>query len=217
PFDERACVQRARLARDLATALENDQCGDASNAVAAGDLLRAFGVELGESHAGFQRRGRAREVRRHGAARPAPRSPEVDDDGNLAPVDLSVETRGGELNRMAIEQAFLAAPANRAVDQAGLGHPVDGVAGRTGEVNGNIHGSGSSKDGAIHTLLLPERFASPAGRRTALRDANSRAAVGRPVLFQGRVTSFSGALARASRRLLQPLSLRGDLRGVRIT
>jgi hypothetical protein len=103
------------LPRYFAAALKNDQRRDASDAVATGDLLGALGVELRESHARLQLRGRAGEVRCHGAARPAPRSPEIDDDGDFASVDLSLEIRRSEFGRVAIEKGLLAVSANRAV------------------------------------------------------------------------------------------------------
>jgi hypothetical protein len=127
------------LPRDFASTLKNDQRRDASDTVATGDLLGALGVELRESHARLQFRGRAREVRRHRATRPAPRGPEIDDDGNFASVDLSIEIRGSEFDRMAIEEALLAISANRAIVYPGLGHAVNGIASGAGEMNDRIH------------------------------------------------------------------------------
>src|ERR1700674_668405 len=115
PFDERARVHRPRLPRDFAATLKNDQRRDASDTVATGDLLRTLGVDLRESHARLQFRGRAGEVRRHRAAGPAPRRPEIDDDGDLASVDLGIEISRSEFDRVAIEEALLAVSANRAV------------------------------------------------------------------------------------------------------
>src|ERR1700730_10142426 len=142
PLDERARVHRPRLPRDFAAALKNDQRRDASDTVATGDLLGTLGVELRKSHAGFKLRGRPRKVRRHRAARPAPRGPEIDDDGDLASVDLGIEISRSEFDRVAVEEALLAVSANRAVADARFGHPVNGIAERAGEVNGRIHGSG---------------------------------------------------------------------------
>src|SRR6202163_4616090 len=115
PLNERARVHRARLSRDFAAALKNDQRRNASDTVATGDLLSCLGVKLRESHAGFQLRGCPRKVRGHRPARPAPRGPEIDDDGDLASVDLGIEISRSEFNRVAIEEALLAVSANRAV------------------------------------------------------------------------------------------------------
>src|ERR1022692_2753247 len=91
PLDERAGVQRAGLPGDFASLLENNQRRDASNAVAAGDVLGAFGIELSKSHPRLQLCCGALEVWRHGSALAAPRGPEVDHNRNLAAVDLRVE------------------------------------------------------------------------------------------------------------------------------
>src|SRR5207248_4433950 len=95
---------RPRLPRDFLAALENDQRRNTSNAITSGDLLRTLGVELGESNARFELRGGTREVRRHRAAGPAPRGPEIDDHGDLATVDLCIEVRSGELDWMPLEE-----------------------------------------------------------------------------------------------------------------
>ena len=57
-------------------------------------------------------------------------------------VDLGIEIRRSEFDRVAIEEELLAVSANRAVADARFGHPVNGIAERAGEVNGRIHGSG---------------------------------------------------------------------------
>jgi hypothetical protein len=113
-------------------------------------------------------------VRRHRAARPAPRRPEIDDDGDLASVDLSIEIRRSEFDRMAIEEALLAVSAKRTVADARFGQPVNGIAERAGEANGRIHGSGFSEDDASYMAAAPA-FLKP-------RRARSRALSPKPAV-----------------------------------
>ena len=67
--------------------------------VAGRDPWLFFGIELQQAKPRFEFGGGALVSRRHGTARPAPRSPEIDENRNIVAADLALERRGIDRDR----------------------------------------------------------------------------------------------------------------------
>ena len=91
PGDESRTVHRPGLSGDLAATPEQDQRRNRLNAVAPGNTLLSFGIDLQEPDMRLQLRSGRLERRRHGAARSAPARPEIDEDGQASPAHMPIE------------------------------------------------------------------------------------------------------------------------------
>jgi hypothetical protein len=138
----------AGLARHFAAAAEQDQRGDAADAVARAQVRLGVGVHLRQAQLRFQLRGGGLEVRRHAAAGPAPRRPEVDQHGQAAGADVAVETGFVQRERLAGEQRLVAAPAGRRLAELVARHALERRAMRAGNDEAAV--------GGVHPRLLRE-------------------------------------------------------------
>jgi hypothetical protein len=127
------------LPRRFAPALEHDQRGNASNAIARGDIGDRFGVELRKSQTGLELGRCALEMWRHRPARPAPIRPEIDDDGDVVAGNMLVERGGGQLDRMPVEQGILAGSAHGRFRKPRGDDSIDRVAGGANDVQTIVH------------------------------------------------------------------------------
>jgi len=107
--------------------LEQHQRGDAADAERGAGRASLVAVDLGEAHLG-QRLRRRGELRRHLAARPAPRGPEVDQHRGLGGADELGQHRVGHVHRPGLGQRGGALRADRLVAQPLVGDAVGGGA-----------------------------------------------------------------------------------------
>ena len=84
PLEQRGFRHRARGSGNLLALLDKDEAGYALNTKADGQRLLQFCVDLAEAQVRFDQGCDRREARRHLAARPTPRRPEIDQKRNVA-------------------------------------------------------------------------------------------------------------------------------------
>jgi hypothetical protein len=108
PGGDAACVQRAGDAVHLAPAGKQDHRRDRTDAIARGQRLFAFGIDLQQPYRGFEcLRGRG-ERRRHHLAWTAPFGPEIDQHRQRAFAHVPIERGQRGVHRLAGEQRRLA-------------------------------------------------------------------------------------------------------------
>ena len=139
----------AWLTGDLAAALEERQSGNAADAELAGESGLGVSVDLRQARHRFQFRGRRGVLGGHHLAWTAPGSPEVHDDRHIAVLDLPVETRAGELGRVAGEKRLVTMPALGRLTEARRGNAVDLLAVRTYQVQRFSHARGMGSAAAV--------------------------------------------------------------------
>ena len=128
PADDVGGGHRARLSRELATADEQRQRGNAANAEALAQCRFGLGVDLRQPHARLQLHGGLLELRRHHPAGPTPRCPEVDQQWQAAAPGMHVEMRRIQRYRVPVEQRAVALAADRRLAQSRRRHAVERVA-----------------------------------------------------------------------------------------
>ena len=101
-----------------------------------GDRRLLVGVHLRKADLMLEAARRFFEVRRHRAARTAPRCPEVDDHRQIAARDVLVEARRFQFQRMILEQRVVTLRAARPFAEAFGRHAHDGIAMAAHQVNG---------------------------------------------------------------------------------
>jgi hypothetical protein len=79
-------------------------------------------------------------VRRHHSTWPAPGRPEVDDQRQIVASQMLVEAAGPELERMTVEQRFMALRAARTFRDTVGRNPHHGITMPADEMNGSAHG-----------------------------------------------------------------------------
>jgi hypothetical protein len=102
PFDpgaERARRHGAAVARQFPSAAHEDHRRYRLDVIARGERGLGVGVDFGEAETRFEFLCRAFEHGRHGAARPAPGSPEIDQQRQIGSAGVAVKMRGVEIDR----------------------------------------------------------------------------------------------------------------------
>ena len=140
PVDQAAKIDRARALLDDLSSPQDHQRRNAADAEARGDLGFVLGVELGDPDRWFKSPGRRVDHRGHGLARTAPRRPEINQDGQVGVIDVTVEIAGGERQRRADEQALFAPAAARPVGDAVEVNTVGRGAMRADNLSSLVHG-----------------------------------------------------------------------------
>ena len=118
PAFERGRIDGAALAGNFTPVAENGQSWNAANVEAGGQLLLAFGIDLGQAGGRLQFPGGAGEGWRHAATGAAPRRPEVDDNRQIATPDMAVDD--GTTRWVNIGKAFDMSEFKLASSESGL-------------------------------------------------------------------------------------------------
>ena len=111
PAYEAGGIHGTGLSSDFATLMKQDQGRDAANPVTLGIFRFGFGIQLGQTHMGFELLCGLSKCRRHRAAGATPGRPEIDDDGEFTPLDVRCEAGGGQIERMSRKKRRLASTA----------------------------------------------------------------------------------------------------------
>ncbi len=135
--------------------------------------------------------------RRHHPARPTPRRPEVHDHRQIVALDMAVEIRGRELDRMGRQQRLLAAAAMRARAEALAQHAVDRVAGRAhdAQILGHEHASPNGGRSAPVKVLRQRCISGTWGQTAPVKGRDSAPLSGRWAALSGRWATMLGAPA----------------------
>ena len=139
PGNDTGGVQRARHAVQLLTARNQDHGRDAADPELSGNPLLLLRIDLEQAHGRLELSGRALERRAHDPAWTTPGRPKIDQQGDIAALQLGAELRGADLLGLADEQRGLAAPAFSAGSKAFAGYPVDTRTMRADDVFGFVH------------------------------------------------------------------------------
>src|SRR3712207_1635471 len=119
--------------RDLAL-LEHEQRRNALNAELSGEPRFGIDVDLDEPGLRLEFLRGLLEYRSHHSAGSAPSRPEVRDNGQFGPVDMSCEPLTGEFDRFALEQLCTACATLGRLERACLRDPVHLVAFRADDM-----------------------------------------------------------------------------------
>ena len=123
-------LRRVRLhpADDIRGAHSARQRRNTTNIETSRCVLRFFGVELGEAYIRLELGGGLLERRGHHLAGPAPRRPEIDNHGDVAPAHVLVKARVVQLYRVPGEDLLTAPPAFGGRRQTVDRQPIGGIA-----------------------------------------------------------------------------------------
>jgi hypothetical protein len=130
----------ARLAGNFSAAAEQRQGRDAADAEARRQRLLRFGVDLGQAYRGLEHAGGLDEGGRHLAAGTTPWRPEVNQHRGIAAVDVTVEVRAIELDRVAGKKRLAALSARGDIGEAGDRDTVHCIAVGADQVQSVGHG-----------------------------------------------------------------------------
>ena len=114
--------------------LEQDQCGNAANIEPRAQTGHCFGVYLCQPYVWLQLGSRLYIGRRHGATRPAPGSPEIDQYRDLVAADVFVKCGFVQGRRVPIKQRLFATAASRRAAKLVCPYTVGGMAVRANDV-----------------------------------------------------------------------------------
>ena len=139
PGNDTGGVQRAGHAVQLSTTRNQDHGRDAADPELSGNPLLLFRIDLEQAHGRLELSGRALEGRTHDPAWTTPGRPKIDQQGDIAALQLGAELHGADLLGFADEKRGLAAPTFSAGSEAFAGHPVDTRTMRADDVFGLVH------------------------------------------------------------------------------
>jgi hypothetical protein len=139
PSDKIALGSGAGEAIDFPTAQREDDRRDAAHAELLGQRGLLIDVDLDEADARFEPTCGALEGGSHGVAKGAPRRPEIDQQRNVALVEMARETCAVERDGPALEQRLMARAATAAGRELCSRHAIDGVAVGTNDVQRLAH------------------------------------------------------------------------------
>jgi len=115
---------RAGGSRDLAAVQRERDRGNAAHAETLGEHRGRVDIDFDEAQARLEARGGAREFRRHDAAGAAPGGPEVDQQRDVAFLEVPVEAGGIERHGMPVEERTMTFSAASAGREPRAGHAV---------------------------------------------------------------------------------------------
>jgi hypothetical protein len=124
---------------DFAATFEQRQSGDAADAEFCGELLLDLGIDLSQTHVGFELLRSFGKLWRHHFARTAPGRPKIHDDWNIAALDGPLKGSVGKLNGLSGKGALVALAALGLVIQTRSGNAVDRIAMRADDMQYFTH------------------------------------------------------------------------------